>query len=210
MRSRPIPTPAVLTTLARAASAPTSSRSANMKRRAGAGVAAREDRLLRRRQDRGRMAAALEGGLCQFNVESVEEARDLVAVATLARRGRADGLPGQSRRRRRAPMPRSRPAPPTTNSALPSSAALDAYRRSARRCPASRCTGITVHIGSQLTSLDPLEAAFVQIGAVDRASPRSRATISPGRSRRRPRRAATSAVSPSRRPRKNMARWRAG
>ena len=64
------------------------------------------------------MAEALAGGLLQFNLESVEEARTLSAVASpraSARRSRSASIPTS----RPAPTPRSPPAPPTTSSAFP-------------------------------------------------------------------------------------------
>src|SRR5437899_2831474 len=43
--------------------------------------------------------------------------------------------------------------------------ALDAYREAAG-VPSLKITGITLHIGSQLMSLGPLEAAFIRLGEV--------------------------------------------
>jgi diaminopimelate decarboxylase len=110
------------------------------------------------------MAEALAGGLAQFNCESLEEARTLSAVA------QATG--------RRAPMGfRINPdvaagthAKITTGTAdnkfgLAHGTALAAYREAAS-LPGLEVRGITVHIGSQLMSLDPLEAAFTRLGGL--------------------------------------------
>jgi len=48
---------------------------------------------------------------------------------------------------------------------VPIGDALDAYRRAAA-LPGLAIQGIAVHIGSQLTSLAPLEAAFAKVGAL--------------------------------------------
>ncbi len=110
------------------------------------------------------MAEALAGGLLQFNVESVEEARTLSAVA--------------SEQGARAPMGfRINPdvaagthAKITTGTAenkfgIPAAEAFAAYRE-ARDLPGLDLSGVTVHIGSQLTSLDPLELAFERLGSM--------------------------------------------
>ncbi|MEA1072602.1 diaminopimelate decarboxylase [Sphingomonas sp. LY160] len=110
------------------------------------------------------MAEALEGGVLQFNLESVEEAQTLSAVAEAAGR--------------RAPIAfRINPdveagthAKITTGTAdnkfgIPAADALDAFR-TARDLPGLDVTGITVHIGSQLTSLSPLRSAFERLGSL--------------------------------------------
>lgn len=108
------------------------------------------------------MAEALAGGLLQFNVESMEEARTLSAVA--AEQGRA------------APMGfRINPdvsagthAKITTGTAdnkfgIAAADAL-AFTREAANLPGLAVHGVTVHIGSQLVSLEPLEQAFRRLG----------------------------------------------
>ena len=108
------------------------------------------------------MAEALAGGVLQFNLESLEEARTLSAVAV-------EGS-------RRAPVAfRINPdvaagthAKITTGTAdnkfgIAAAQAIDAFR-AARSLPGLDVTGVTVHIGSQLTSLAPLEAAFTRLG----------------------------------------------
>ena len=108
------------------------------------------------------MALALEGGVFQFNLESVAEAEMLSEVA--------------SRIGRRAPVGfRVNPdvaagthAKISTGSAenkfgVPIGEALPAYQRAAA-LPGLSVQGVAVHIGSQLTSLAPLESAFRKIG----------------------------------------------
>ena len=108
------------------------------------------------------MAEALAGGLLQFNLESVEEARMLSEVslsvgkrAPVAFRINPDVEAGTH-------------AKITTGTAdnkfgIPAAEALDAFR-AARDLSGLDVTGVTVHIGSQLTSLAPLEAAFERLG----------------------------------------------
>ena len=55
--------------------------------------------------------------------------------------------------------------------------------------PGLNMRGLAVHIGSQLSSLDPLEAAFTKLGGADRRLARSGPHDHPCRSRRRDRRA---------------------
>jgi diaminopimelate decarboxylase len=110
------------------------------------------------------MAAALEGGLLQFNVESVEEARTLSAVATSMGTAASMGF------RINPDIEAGTHAKITTGTAenkfgIAAGQALDAYREAAS-LPGLRISGITIHIGSQLTSLDPLEAAFVRLGEI--------------------------------------------
>ena len=110
------------------------------------------------------MAAALEGGLLQFNVESIEEARTLSGVAT-SLGGVADiGF------RINPDVEAGTHAKITTGIAdnkfgIAPDAALAAYAE-ASRLPGIRIGGMTVHIGSQLTSLAPLEAAFTRVGQI--------------------------------------------
>jgi diaminopimelate decarboxylase len=112
------------------------------------------------------MALALEGGLCQFNLESVAEAEMLSEVAlAMGRKARAgfrvnpDVVAGTH-------------AKISTGAAhnkfgVPIAEALAAYER-ARALPGLEVKGVALHIGSQLTSLAPLEAAFTKIGTLIR------------------------------------------
>ena len=108
------------------------------------------------------MVEALDGGLLQFNVESVEEARLLSAVAG------AHGSAAPIGFRINPEVDAATHAKITTGTAenkfgIPLGNALAAYRE-ARALPGLDIAGITVHIGSQLTSLAPFEAAFERLG----------------------------------------------
>ncbi|MDT9597401.1 diaminopimelate decarboxylase [Sphingosinicella rhizophila] len=108
------------------------------------------------------MEQALRGGLFQFNLESLDEAEMLSTVAVrtgieapIAFRINPDVLAGTH-------------AKISTGSAhnkfgIAYSELAAAYKR-ARDLPGLKVQGVAVHIGSQLTSLDPLEAAFTRIG----------------------------------------------
>lgn len=108
------------------------------------------------------MAEALAGGLLQFNVESLEEARMLSAVAAEQGRVAPVGF------RLNPDVAAGTHAKVTTGTAdnkfgIPAEAAADAYR-AAQELPGLAVQGVTMHIGSQLTSLEPLEAAFRRLG----------------------------------------------
>lgn len=110
------------------------------------------------------MALALEGGLFQFNVESFAEAEMLSAVAVSMSR--------------RAPVSfRINPdVAAGSHAKISTGAAQDKFGikpadvlrafEMARDLPALEATGVAVHIGSQLTSLEPLEAAFDRLGQI--------------------------------------------
>jgi len=109
------------------------------------------------------MKLALEGGLCQFNLESLPEAEMLSAVALgigqrapVALRVNPDVAAGSH-------------AKISTGAAhnkfgIPIGDAASACARVAE-LPGLELKGLAVHIGSQLTSLAPLEAAFGKVGA---------------------------------------------
>jgi diaminopimelate decarboxylase len=110
------------------------------------------------------MAEAMAGGLLQFNLESVEEARTLSAAASAAK------LTAPVAFRLNPDVEAGTHAKITTGTAdnkfgIPAAFALDAFR-TARDLPGLKVTGVTVHIGSQLTSLAPLEAAFTRLGGL--------------------------------------------
>ena len=108
------------------------------------------------------MRLALEGGLYQFNLESVEEAEMLSAVATemgrtapVAFRVNPDVAAGGH-------------AKITTGAAenkfgIAIGDTSEAYDRIGT-LPGLEVQGVAVHIGSQLISLDPLERAFTRVG----------------------------------------------
>jgi diaminopimelate decarboxylase len=110
------------------------------------------------------MAEALAGGLLQFNLESVEEAHTLSAVATAT----ATGRDAPVALRVNPDVEAGTHSKITTGRAdnkfgLPAAQAVAAFK-AIRGLPGLKVTGVTVHIGSQLTSLDPLEAAFSRLG----------------------------------------------
>ncbi|MEL6977548.1 MAG: diaminopimelate decarboxylase [Pseudomonadota bacterium] len=110
------------------------------------------------------MRFALQAGVGQFNVESAEELEALDAVA------RAEG--------RRAPIalrvnpdvdPRTHAKISTgqaeTKFGVPISAAREVYRRAAA-LESVEVIGVDVHIGSQLTELEPFETAFARVATL--------------------------------------------
>ncbi|URD60052.1 diaminopimelate decarboxylase [Sphingomonas sp. KRR8] len=108
------------------------------------------------------MAEALVGGLLQFNVESLEEARMLSSVAAV------QGCTAPIGFRINPDVEAGTHAKITTGTAdnkfgIPAAEASAAYAEAAQ-LPGLKLQGITVHIGSQLVSLDPLEAAFRRLG----------------------------------------------
>ena len=110
------------------------------------------------------MADALQGGLLQFNVESVEEARTLSQVASSLGRIAPIGF------RINPDVEAGTHAKITTGTAdnkfgIPADQALSAYAE-ATVLPGLEISGMTVHIGSQLTSLEPLKEAFVRLGEI--------------------------------------------
>ena len=110
------------------------------------------------------MAEALAGGLLQFNLESVEEARTLSLIAQTL------GIEARVALRINPDIEAGTHAKITTGTAdskfgLPVAEAIPAFK-AIRDLPGLKVTGVTVHIGSQLISLAPLEAAFIRMGAL--------------------------------------------
>jgi diaminopimelate decarboxylase len=108
------------------------------------------------------MRLALGGGLYQFNLESLDEAEMLSAVAAAMGRTAPVGF------RVNPDVAAGGHAKITTGAAenkfgIPISEAVEAYARIAG-LPNLKVQGVAVHIGSQLTSLDPLERAFTRVG----------------------------------------------
>jgi diaminopimelate decarboxylase len=108
------------------------------------------------------MRLALEGGLYQFNLESLEEAEMLSAVATAMGRTAPVGF------RVNPDVAAGGHAKITTGAAenkfgIAIADTLGAYARAAA-LPGLKVQGVAVHIGSQLTSLEPLELAFTRVG----------------------------------------------
>jgi diaminopimelate decarboxylase len=110
------------------------------------------------------MELALAGGLYQFNLESVEEAEMLSAVASAMRRTAPVGF------RINPDVLAGTHAKISTGAAdnkfgVPLADAPAIYARAAA-LPGLDLQGVAVHIGSQLTSLAPLESAFAKVGAL--------------------------------------------
>ncbi len=112
------------------------------------------------------MAYALEHGLYQFNLESVEEAEMLSEVASrlgleapVAFRVNPDVDAGSH--------PKISTGSVHNKFGVPISEALQAYA-GARELPGLKVQGVAVHIGSQLTDLRPLRAAFTKLGELIR------------------------------------------
>jgi len=108
------------------------------------------------------MRLALEGGLYQFNLESLDEAEMLSAVAT------AMGVTAPVAFRINPDVAAGGHAKITTGAAenkfgIAFREGPDAYARAAS-LPGLSVQGVAVHIGSQLTSLEPLERAFTRVG----------------------------------------------
>ena len=115
-------------------------------------------------KDAGEMVRALEAGIGQFNVESEEEGIELAAIAA------ARGLSANVALRVNPDVDAGTHGKISTGKAenkfgVPYDRAGAIY---ARLCPLPGLTmrGLAVHIGSQLASLDPLEAAFTKMGAL--------------------------------------------
>jgi diaminopimelate decarboxylase len=158
------PNPAVLATLARQGMGADIVSIGEYRRARAAGIAPERILFSGVGKTADEMAEALSGGVLQFNLESVEEARTLSAVAVAA------GKKAPVAIRINPDVEAGTHAKITTGTAdnkfgIPYAEALDAFR-AARDLPGLDVIGVTVHIGSQLTSLAPLEAAFDRLGAL--------------------------------------------
>lgn len=108
------------------------------------------------------MALALEGGLFQFNVESFPEAETLSEVAA------SMGRKAPVSFRINPDVVAGSHVKISTGAAqdkfgIKAADVLSAFGQ-ARELPGLEPQGVAVHIGSQLTSLDPLESAFKRLG----------------------------------------------
>ena len=116
---------------------------------------------------RAEMRAALEAGIYQFNVESEPELAALDEVAQSMGRRAAVSL-------RINPAVDARPhAKITTGTAetkfgIPFAHARQAYAHAAKMA-GIEIVGVDVHIGSQITELEPFETAFTRIGELIQA-----------------------------------------
>ena len=158
------PNPAVLATLARAGMGGDIVSIGEYRRARAAGMPPERILFSGVGKTAEEMAEALAGGLLQFNLESVEEARTLSEVALAA------GKRAPVAFRINPDVEAGTHAKITTGTAdnkfgIPAADALAAFR-AAHDLPGLDVTGVTVHIGSQLTSLAPLEAAFERLGAL--------------------------------------------
>ena len=158
------PNPAVLATLARAGMGGDIVSIGEYRRARTAGMP--PDRILFSGVGKtaAEMAEALAGGLLQFNLESVEEARMLSDIALAA------GKRAPVAFRINPDIEAGTHAKITTGTAenkfgIPVADALSAFV-AARDLPGLEVVGVTVHIGSQLTSLAPFEQAFARLGAL--------------------------------------------
>jgi diaminopimelate decarboxylase len=161
------PNAAVVATLARAGLGADVVSGGEYRRAVAAGVAPERIVFAGVGKTEDEMRLALDGGIYQFNLESVAEAELLSAVATsmgktapVGFRVNPDVLAGTH-------------AKISTGAAenkfgIAIAEALDAYARAAQ-LPAIQVQGVAVHIGSQLTSLDPLERAFTRVGELIRS-----------------------------------------
>ena len=112
------------------------------------------------------MRTALKGGLCQFNLESLPEAEMLSEVAV------AMGMTAPVAFRVNPDVDAGSHAKISTGAAhnkfgIPIGDAPAACTR-VRDLPGLELRGLAVHIGSQITSLAPLEAAFGKVGEMIR------------------------------------------
>lgn len=136
------------------------------RRARGAGIAAGKIVFSGVGKTEAEMRLALEGGLCQFNLESVPEADMLSEVAVAMGKTAPVGF------RVNPDVAAGSHAKISTGAAhnkfgISIEDAARAYQR-ARDLPGLEIRGVAVHIGSQLTSLAPLEAAFAKVGALIR------------------------------------------
>jgi diaminopimelate decarboxylase len=158
------PNAAVLTTLAREGLGADVVSGGEYRRARSAGVPA--DRIVFSGvgKTEEEMALAIEGGLFQLNLESLEEAETVSRVA----QGLGRSVPVAFRIN--PDVIAKTHAKISTGAAhnkfgLPLGDALRAYEQ-VRQLPALKIQGVAVHIGSQLTDLAPSRAAFEKIGGL--------------------------------------------
>lgn len=156
------PNSAVIATLARAGLGADVVSGGEYRRARAAGVEAEKIVFSGVGKTEAEMRLALEGGLFQFNLESVAEAETLSSVAAAMERTAPVGF------RVNPDVAAGGHAKITTGAAenkfgIALGDAIESYVRIAR-LPNLAVQGVAVHIGSQLTSLDPLERAFTRVG----------------------------------------------
>ena len=123
-----------------------------------AGIRAGKDRFLRRRQDGREMDLALELGILCFNVESEPE------LALLSARAQAAGRTARVSLRINPDVDAKTHRKISTGKAenkfgMPWHKAHDIYTK-AGQLPGIQVTGIDMHIGSQITEIQPFDDAF--------------------------------------------------
>jgi diaminopimelate decarboxylase len=160
------PNPAVLATLAAEGLGADVVSGGEYRRARSAGIAPAKIVFSGVGKTEAEMALALEGGLCQFNLESVPEAEMLSQVAL------GLGVQAEVALRVNPDVDAGSHAKISTGAAhnkfgVAIGDAVAACAR-IRALPGLRLGGVAVHIGSQLTSLAPLEAAFERLGALIR------------------------------------------
>lgn len=156
------PNGAVIATLARAGLGADVVSGGEYRRARAAGVSGEKIVFSGVGKTEAEMRLALEGGIYQFNLESLDEAQMLSAVATAMGRTAPVGF------RVNPDVAAGGHAKITTGAAenkfgIAIDGAAAAYS-SAALLPGLSIQGVAVHIGSQLTSLDPLERAFLRVG----------------------------------------------
>ncbi len=135
---------------------------------------------------RAEMALGLDEGILCFNVESEPELEALVRGRRRARTRRAHRHSRQPGRRRTHPRQDLDRQGRKTSSACRSRAPAPSTPAPAR-CPASPSTGVDMHIGSQITDMQPFDDAFALLADFVRDAARRRPRHRPRRPRRRPR-----------------------
>jgi diaminopimelate decarboxylase len=156
------PNAAVLLTLAKAGVGADVVSGGEYKRARDAGIAPDKIVFAGVGKTAAEMTLALEGGLYQFNLESVEEAEMLSQVASAMGKTAPAGF-------RINPdigaggHPKIETGSAGSKFGIAIEEAAAAYDRAAR-LRGIQLQGVAVHIGSQLTSLDPLERAFRRLG----------------------------------------------
>ena len=140
-----------------------------LKKALAAGIPAEQDRVFRRRQDQERNApGARAEGIYQFNVESEPELEALNEVAL------SMGKRAPVTLRINPDVDAKTHAKITTGTSetkfgIPFAHAREAYAQAAR-LKGIEIVGIDVHIGSQITDLEPFEAAFRRVARAGRAT----------------------------------------
>jgi len=161
------PNPAVVATLAKAGLGADVVSGGEYRRARAAGVPGERIVFSGVGKTEDEMRLALDGGIYQFNLESLAEAEMLSEVATSMGRAAPVGF------RVNPDVAAGGHAKISTGAAeskfgIAIGEAMDAYARAAA-LPGLAVQGVAVHIGSQLTSLDPLDHAFTRVGELIRA-----------------------------------------